>query len=180
MINYVGNCKHIDWDRVIADCAAHEPEYIGPSHKRGDTIPGLDPILDMWNNAGYKTVAEGGTVAWDMFMPGKQFDQAVIDQFCEFFEIPDYHTAWISRIHQGRFAPQHWDVNDEEEKLALLPPKVRYHAHIGKPKFGHVFIVEDKCFYNQEQGATYRWDDRKYWHAGTNCGLEPKYILNLW
>ena len=61
-----------------------------------------------------------------------------------------------------------------------LPPKARYHAHIGAPKFGHVFIAQDQCFYNQAQGDTFKWDDRKYWHAGSNCGLESKFILNAW
>lgn len=176
-VSYIGNCKHINWDSVIADCANTAPAYIGPSHKRGDTVPGLDPILDMWDAAEYKTVAEGGTVGWDMFLPGQQFDQSVIDKFVEFFEIPSYKTAWISRINIGRFAPIHWDVHDDE---ATLGDSRRYHCHIGKTEWGHVFIAEDKCFYGEEQGSTYRWDSRRYWHAGTNCGITPKYLLNLW
>jgi hypothetical protein len=51
---------------------------------------------------------------------------------------------------------------------------------MSKPQFGHIFIVENNCLYNQEQGATYKWSGRKLWHAGTNCGLVPKYIFNIW
>ena len=40
----LGVCDTIDWDKVIKQCASVEPEFVGPSHKRGDNIPGLDPI----------------------------------------------------------------------------------------------------------------------------------------
>lgn len=181
MIEYVGNCANIiDWDSVIRDCENVSPEYIGPKHKRGDDIPGLDPVVEIWEKAGYRNSADGGTVGWDMFFPGKQFDQSVVDKFSEFVGIENSRAVWISRIHPGRFAPMHWDVNDDEEELSKLPDPIRFHCHIGKPSFGHIFIVEDKCFYNEMQGSTYKWPSRKSWHAGTNCGLVSKYILNYW
>ena len=58
--------------------------------------------------------------------------------------------------------------------------KLRYHCHIGKPVPGHIFIAHDRALYNQPQGTTYCWKSRKLWHAGSNVGLEPKYLLNLW
>lgn len=181
MVRLIGNCsKVIDWNAVIKDCENTEPEYIGPSHSRADNLPGLDEIANMWEKAGYKNLDQGGTVGWDMYIPGKQFDQSAIEKFCEYFEIENYSTAWISSIKVGNFAPIHWDVHDDEEEMSKLPDIPRYHCHIGKPKFGHIFIVDEKCFYNQQQGATYRWESRKLWHAGTNMGLETKYILNLW
>lgn len=181
MIEYIGNCSNlINWDDIIHQCKNSEPEYIGPSHKKGDNIPGLQEIVDLWEKADLRNLKDGGTVGWSMYLPNKQFDNTAIEKFCEFFEITNYHTAWISKIDVGCFAPIHWDVNNHEEELSKLPPKVRYHCHIGKPKFGHVFIAENQCYYNQPQGSTYKWGDRRYWHAGANCGLEPKYILNLW
>jgi hypothetical protein len=48
------------------------------------------------------------------------------------------------------------------------------------PAFGHIFIVDDECLVNKEQGSTFKWSSRKLWHAGTNCGLVPKYIFNFW
>lgn len=177
MIRNIGNCNNIiNWNSIILDCENSKPEYVGPSHKRGDDVPGLDEILDMWDAAGYKTVAQGGTVAWDMFMPGKQFDQAVVDKFNEYFEI-DCKNVWISRIWPGRFAPIHWDVHDNENEIGDRP---RWHCHIGQPQWGHVFIVGDTCLYNQPQGTAYEWSSRRLWHAGTNCGTVPKYLLNLW
>lgn len=176
MIKFLGICDVVDWDTVIRDCENHNPDYIGPSHKRGDKVPGLDEIIDLWDHAGYKTVAQGGTVAWDMFIPGKQFDDSVVKTFNDFFDI-DCKNVWISRIHPGKFAPIHWDAHDDEENI---PECKRYHCHIGKPEWGHVFIAENRCFYNQTRGSTYEWSSRKLWHAGTNCGTKLKYILNAW
>jgi len=177
MIKNIGNCSSIiNWDEVIKDCENTNPAYIGPSHGLEDNLPGLDEILDIWRTANYKTIDKGGTVGWDMFLPGKQFDYKVVEEFNKFFNI-ECTSLWISRIWPGRFAPIHWDVSDNEDRL---PGLKRYHCHIGKPKWGHIFIAGDQSFYNQPQGETYEWLDRKIWHAGTNCGVEPKYILNAW
>lgn len=180
MIKLVGVCDTINWDQVIADIADQKPAYIGPKHKAGDPIPGLDEVTDLWNRAGYKTPDQGGTVSWDMFFPGVNFEQSIADKFAEYIGLESINSCWISRIHPGFFAPIHWDVNDNEAEYDKQPDKLRWHCHIGKPAFGHVFIAEDKCLYNQPQGTTYQWSSRKLWHAGTNCGLTPKYILNIW
>lgn len=178
MINYIGNCAPlINWDLVVKDLESQKPAYIGPKHKAGDPIPELKEVTDLWQQAGYKTKQDGGTVSWDMFFPGDNFDPRIADRFAEFVKVEKYTTAWISRIWPGYFAPQHWDVMDDESNK---PDVKRYHCHIGQPSFGHVFIVGHQCLYNQPQGATFEWSSRKLWHAGTNCGLTPKYILNFW
>lgn len=169
MIEYIDICP-INWQQLIHQLESQAP-YIGPKHKAGDNIIGLDEVTDMWTKAGY-----GPTVSWDMFYPGDHFDIDIVDQFVKWSGMRSYTNAWVSRIHPGFFAPQHWDVQDNEP----LPDTIRYHVHMSKPQFGHIFIAEDKCFYNQQQGATYKWSSRKAWHAGTNCGLVPKYIFNIW
>lgn len=177
MVRSIGICNHIiNWDEIIDQCANTKPEYVGPSHKRGDTVTGLDPILDMWDSAGYKLEQDGGTVAWDMFIPGKQFDERIIETLENYYYF-ELTNVWISRIHPGRFAPIHWDVHDDEDAIGDRP---RWHTHIGKPQWGHVFIVNNKCLYNRPQGETFRWESRRLWHAGTNCGTTPKYLLNMW
>jgi hypothetical protein len=182
-MKYIGNCSNIiDWDDVITSLENVKPSYVGPSHKKGDNIPGLNEVLDIWERAKFKTVHEdpNGTVGWDMFISGKDFDERITEKFLEFVGLTEYTTCWISRINIGRMAPWHWDVNDDEEQLSQQPEKRRFHCHIGKPRHGHIFLLEDRCFYNQEQGATYEWPSRKLWHAGMNSGLTPKYLLNLW
>jgi len=181
MVEYYGNCSSLfDWDKIILDIADQTPAYIGPKHKPSDDIPGLDEVADLWKYAGYKPKAEGGVVAWDMFFAEQNFDQSIVDKLAEYCKLDKVQAAWISRIWPGYFAPQHWDVNDNEVELNLQPPKVRFHCHMSKPAFGHVFIAGEQCFYNQAQGSVYKWSDRKLWHAGTNCGLVPKYIFNIW
>lgn len=181
MIEYIGNSMQvIDWDEVINTVKDQTPSYIGPSHKREDNIPGLDEVFDIWDRVGYKLLKDGGTVGWDMFLPDVNFDRSIVEKFADFVGLEDYNSAWISRINPGNFAAYHWDVHDNEEELSKLPDVKRWHCHIGKPEWGHVFCASDKCFYNQEQGATYVWHDRKLWHAGSNCGLEPKYLFNFW
>ncbi len=181
MIKRIGNCADIiDWDSVIRHIEHQQPAYVGPSHKEGDPIPGLDGVTDMWKRAGLKTVKEGGTVEWDMFLVGVNFDQSVADKFAEFVGIDNYNSCWISRINIGRFSPWHWDVHDNEIELSKRTDIKRFHCHIGKPAHGHILIVEDKCFYNQPQGEVYQWPARTSWHAGMNCGLVPKYLFNIW
>lgn len=138
----LGVCDTIDWDSVIEQCASVDPEFVGPSHKRGDTIPGLDPILDMWVEAGYKTVHEGGTAGWDMFIPGKQFDESVVDEWNTYYGL-ECNNVWISRVWPGRFAPIHWDVHDDEVNLPDCP---RYHCHIGKPQWD-IFLLQMKNYF---------------------------------
>lgn len=184
-VEYVGNCGPsvgdiIDWRKVISDIEHQTPAYIGPSHKRGDTIPGLDDVINKWDTAGYKLFRDGGTVEWDMFLPDVNFPKEIVDKFAEFVGIEQWSSAWISRINQGRMAPYHWDVHDDEEKLKLEPDRIRFHCHIGEPEFGHVLIVEDQVFYNQPRGSVFKWSSRTLWHAGINIGLKPKYLFNFW
>jgi hypothetical protein len=177
MINFIGNCSNLNWDAVIADLDNTEPAYVGPRHKKGDKLDGVNEVTKLWEKGNYKPIADGGTLGWDMYFPGQQFDELVIKKFVDFFEIENYHTAWISCIHVGNYAPVHWDVNDKDD---VLDDCVRYHCHIGQPAVGHIFIAGDEAFYNRPQGSTYMWSSRKLWHAGSNCGLQPKYLLNLW
>lgn len=169
MIEYAGNCP-IDWQQLITHLETQIP-FTGPKHKASDNIPGLNEVTDLWGQAGL-----GPTVQWDMFYPGDHFDNEIVTKFVKWAGLTSYTNAWVSRIHPGFCAPQHWDVQDDEP----LPDTVRYHVHMSKPQFGHIFIAEDKCLYNQTQGAAYKWSSRKAWHAGTNCGLVPKYIFNIW
>ena len=169
MITYSGICP-IDWQNLIHHLETQSPD-IGPKHKASDNIPGLSEIIDSWDKAGYSK-----SVQWDMFYPGVHFDTGIVEQFMQWAGMDSFTNAWVSRIHPGYFAPRHWDVQDQEP----LPDTVRYHVHMSKPQFGHIFIVEDKCLYTQELGAAYQWSGRKLWHAGTNCGLVPKYIFNIW
>jgi hypothetical protein len=181
MIEYFGNCSNIiNWSSLVDSLKLQSPAYIGPRHKATDTIEGINEVAPLWINSGYKTIHEGGNAGWDMFLPGINFDRKIVETFAEWVGVnldgPSY--AWISRVNPGMMAPWHWDVTDDED--TLKENSVRFHCHIIPPEPGHVFIVEDRCFYGQQVGDAFKWSDRKLWHGGANCGLSPKYMFNFW
>ena len=181
MIKYIGNCADIiDWNKVILEINKNGPEYIGPRHDLGDNVIGHDEVIVPIRQAGYKFKKEGGNASWGMFFPNAQFSEDVVYTFMDFVGLTSFLSCWISKVMPGDVAPWHWDVtddsttNEEENKIK------RFHCHIDQPKNGHVLIVEDHCFYNEEKGNVYQWPSRKSWHAGANAGLEPKYLFNIW
>lgn len=180
MSKFFGNCNNvINWDGVIKHLETQEPAYVGPRHKLSDPIPGIQQVGNGWLNAGYETIFYGGQIGWDMFQPGHQFDKSIMNKFAEFVGYKQVVECWISRIYPGYMAPWHWDTNDKDFEYEKMPPMTRFSCHISKPAPGHVFIIEDKCFYNQAQGNVYQWPDRQSWHAGANFGLTPKYLFNI-
>lgn len=181
MLEYVGNCnKLIDWTSLISKLENQQSAYIGPRHDVGHDVPGVEEVAKPLRDAGYKMKSEGGNASWDMYLPEKNFDKSVAEDFCRFVGMKDYINCWISRVKPGDVAPWHWDVTDDEQTLKANKDIVRYHCHISPPEPGHILIVEDTCLYNIEQGAVYKWPSRTSYHAGSNAGLVPKYIFNIW
>jgi hypothetical protein len=95
----------------------------------------------------------------------------------------------IQSVHEaleGNF-PGYLDGEFDSEMFILLPEEenkkkgnlIRFHLHLSKPENGHVFIVEKEIFYNIPQGNVYRWNNLSAWHAGTNCGIVPKYLFSF-
>lgn len=179
MIKFIGNCSHIiNWQEVVENLADQSPAYVGPRHRKDDPVQGISDIAELWDKAGYKLTENSGTAGWDMFFPKINFSESIVDKFSDFVGI-DTVNAWISRVNPGMVSPWHWDANDNEEKYKLMPDMLRFSCHISRPSPGHIFIIEDQCFYNQEQGNIYQWPSRKSWHGGANCGLTPKYLFNI-
>jgi len=180
MVEFIGNCNNIiNWDRVIADCQHSGPHHEGPDFGWEAELPQLVEIKGLWEKW-YKPAADGGTVAWESFFPGKQWRQRDADAFCDFVGLTEPVSVWISRIMPGCFAPVHWDVQSDEN--TYIPEEEylfkRFHCHITNPNPGHFFVVDETAFYNEDKGNVYKWQSRKSWHAGSNCGLAPKYLLN--
>jgi hypothetical protein len=178
-MRFYGNCKDIiDWNSIIVNLEKQEPAYVGPRHKLGDPIAGIDDISYKWKEAGYVLIKDGGSAGWDMFFPGINFDRSIVETFGKFAKI-DPESAWISRVNPGCFAPWHWDANDNEELYSTLPEMNRFSCHISEHRPGQAFVVDNQCIYNYNQGDTYIWDSRRSWHAGSNFGYQPKYIFNI-
>jgi hypothetical protein len=176
MTEYIGNCNHIiNWNKVIDDC-----DKSSAQNRPALDIKGIEEVSTPLLKAGYKTKSEGGTASWDMYYPEKNFSIEVVEQFCNFVGLKKYISAWISRVLPGDVAPWHWDIYENEKSLPPENTISRFHCHISAPEPGHVLIVENNCLYNQTQGAVYKWPSRKSYHAGSNCGLVPKYVFNIW
>ena len=184
MKQYIGNCSSvIDWDSLIKSLESQEPAYVGPRHKKNDEKAiGINDVASVWENAGYVPIYNGGNAGWDMFLPGTNFDYDIVHKFAEFIGLPGCMNAWIARINQGNVAPWHWDVTDDETTLDKQTDIQRYHCHIQRPEdsIGHSLIMENDIYYNEEQGAVYKWPNRKSWHGASNCGLKPFYSFHFW
>jgi hypothetical protein len=180
-MKYIGNTNSlIDWDAVVAHLRTQQPAHTGPDNSLADpsSIVGFQEILDKWNAVGVKTVSQGGTNNWDMFVPRTNFDYKVVDIFSNYVNA-DVTFAWIANIHPGCMAHWHWDSSGKEEVFDKIPNMVRYCCFIMKPQPGHVFMTDNKAFAYSTQGDVWQWDDRKLCHGGVNFGFDEKYMFHF-
>jgi hypothetical protein len=178
---YIGNTKNIiDWDSIVDSLKGQPPAHTGPDNSLADpdSIVGFQKILDQWNSVGVKTLTEGGTNNWNVYLPGKNFDNTVIEKFCDFVGA-DVTVAWIANIIPGCMAHWHWDTSGKEDVFDSIPNMVRYCCFIMKPQPGHVFMTNEYVFSYTSQGDVYEWADRKMWHGGVNFGFEEKYMFHF-
>lgn len=190
----------IDWDEVIALCksatdADHNSvsavvdrveEHVGSGeafgdykeHMTQDDIKDLTgsyyDLIDIWKAAGYRIE----DIEWYDYYPGQHFDISVRDKFAELVQAKPLRV-FISEIHPGKYVPYHWDIEDCEKEWRELGELVRYVCFIQDQKPGHIFTLDEHCFYNEAKHNVYRWNTRKDWHAGANCGFEPYYLFHF-
>ena len=169
-VDFVGNCTTVAWDNLIKDLENHVPR-LRPPTKSSNT---LTEIENLWNEVGYKGKPDGGTAEWQMYDAGECFDKSIVDTIIEFAEIPHYTYAWISKIMPGYCAPPHFDVMKSDKTIH------RMHVYPVDAQMGHVFYVGDQYITDYKKGDVYVWRDPLAWHAGMNCGLAPKYMLNIY
>ena len=176
MTEFLGPCNKINWQQLIDSIANQQGEvrtYGVDFYQNKDGR--FDEIIRLWKSAKYD---KAGTVEWINYYPGKHFDSLVVEQF-EQFTNTKCVKAWVSRINPGKYAPYHWDVDDNEETYLAQGELVRYTAHPTVPVLGQVFILQDHVFHNEAQGNIYKWPTHRAWHAGGNCSFKPKYLFNF-
>jgi len=174
----------IDWDKVIADVQPHTGDFNSvtsvvdrsEAEAVGDQtlLSSYREVIGTWETAGYDLKQ----IQWYDYYPGEHFDITVQQVFEQMFNIIP-RRVFVSEVLPGRCVPYHWDVEDHEKEWLAEGKLVRYVCFIDKPKFGHVLILEDECFYNIEQHEIYEWDFYRSHHAGTNCGTEPYYLFHF-
>jgi len=128
----------------------------------------------MLESAGYTT----DTVEYRHYQSGKHFHHKYEDAISNLVgAIP--LMCWVSEIRPGKCTPWHWDINPWEEEHKALGTIVRYFCFLSKPAHGHVFVTEHDAYYNEPQGTIYQYENIHSWHAGSNVGLVPKFLLTF-
>jgi hypothetical protein len=185
MTKYIGTTKDIiDWDVVLEKIVPRTGDYnsvksvVDRSESNWEDDPTLlgsyHEVIGTWKKANYDL----NNIEWWDYYPGNHFDNDVQDKFAELVNA-DPLRVFISEVMPGQCVPYHWDVEDHEEEWLKIGPLVRYVCFVDKPKFGHVLIVDQECFYNAEQHLIYQWNNYRDHHAGTNCGTEPYYLFHF-
>jgi hypothetical protein len=185
MTKYIGTTKDIiDWDVILEKIVSRTGDYnsvksvVDRSESNWEDDPTLlgsyHEVIGTWKKANYDL----NNIEWWDYYPGNHFDNDVQDKFAELVNA-DPLRVFISEVMPGQCVPYHWDVEDHEEEWLKIGPLVRYVCFVDKPKFGHVLIVDQECFYNAEQHLIYQWNNYRDHHAGTNCGTEPYYLFHF-
>jgi len=186
LVEYLGNSNHlVNWNEFIKNLETIEPMvgYQFDEERSESQDPKVIEISSNWKKAGYRVVKDQSSpIAWEAWYSGIHFDSTITDKICGYLNIIPIDMSMVTRITPGRFAPWHWDVRDdatEERFNSYGKPIIRIHIHMSPPAPGHVFVIDDYCFYNEEQGSIYRWPHWKSYHGGANCGLTPKYQYSI-
>ncbi len=179
----------IDWNSVLMSIKPKTGDFNTPGtvveRSSGELDNKTDPtsvklkesynnIMDTWTNANYDLKH----IQWYDYYPGHHFSVDIQTKFSDLVKA-EPKRVFVSEVWPGRCVPYHWDVEDKEDEWLKEGRLVRYVCFMDKPKFGHVLILEDQCFYNIAQHEVYQWDSYKSYHAGTNCGSEPYYLFHF-
>lgn len=175
---YIGNCQdRFNCDELIQQLQTHA---VRPSHGHMD-IETSNPFYNeyikqttMLADAGY----DNSTVEYRHYKSGQHFSSDYADQIGNLVGATPL-MCWVSEIRPGKCTPWHWDINPWEHQHKKLGKLVRYVCFLSKPQPGHIFITEHDAYYNEPQGSVYQYEHIRSWHAGSNVGLTPKFILTL-
>jgi hypothetical protein len=173
----------IDWDAIIEKIVPRSGDHNtvtsvvdrSESEAEDDTLlSSYREVIGTWRDNGYNL----NEIEWWDYYPGEHFDIVIQDTFAKLVNAKP-RRVFISEVMPGQNVPYHWDVEDMEQQWLKEGRLERWVCLIDKPQFGHVFILEDTCFYNVEQHKIYKWDNYRSHHAGTNCGTTPYYLFHF-
>jgi len=178
MKKFIGNISDkINCDEIINTITKHN---VNPSHGHMNLDPD-NPFYSEYieqtrilQDAGYNE----NTVEYRHYQSGIHFDKQIETVLSEVTGAEPL-MCWISEIRPGKCTPWHWDINPWEKEHEKLGELVRYFCFLSKPKVGHVFMTENECYYMEAQGNVYQYNHIHDWHAGTNVGLESKFLLTF-
>lgn len=180
MKSFVGNIKkEIDCDQLIEICKQSRGHTMyGPSKIETDQ-PMYDEYklqYDLMDKAGY---LRNNTIKFTHYYPGKHFTEEFSEKVAKICRVK-HLGSFVSSIDPGFCAPWHTDVfNNYYKEMAEKYQMKRFVMFLSEPKPAQGFVIEDECFYMEEQGNIYEFPHIKAWHAGFNAGLETKFIFTL-
>lgn len=166
-----------DCNNLITELAQHKVE---PSHGHMNLDkdnPFYQDSVDqttMLSNAGY----DDSTVEYRHYKSGTHFSKTYENLLAEQLGVTPL-MCWVSEIRPGKCTPWHWDINPWELEHSKLGTVVRFVCFLSEPAPGHVFVTAADAYYMEPQGSIYQYESLHDWHAGTNIGLVPKFLLTL-
>lgn len=163
----------INWPKII-DSLTDGVDITADKSKWNLNTPGYLEIYKMWEEGNFNM----SSIKWTNFYPGKHFEQSIEQTVAAELGITPLRS-WISKIDPGYCAPWHWDVDDNETEYVSKGTIHRYSIFIEDPKPGHIFIINDQAYVNQKYGTVVKWLNYRDWHAGSNVGVEPKYMYHI-
>lgn len=177
MKKYIGNFSTKLCNKLIAECITHEVE---PYHGVMDLTPSdkfYEEHLELKRLAVAAGYSQGDSVEFRHYYPERQFNINFVKKF-ENIVNAKCLISFVSEIRPGKCAPWHWDINPW---LDQYPPGeiVRYVCFIDAPHPGQAFMIDDDCFYMEQQGSIYQYPSLDSWHAGFNAGLKNKYLFTF-
>lgn len=165
---------NINWNDVIESLQGEGSPITADPSIWNLSNPEYEKIYNGWKQANFNIEA----VKWINFYPEKNFDKSLTEKIASNLKV-NIFRSWISRIDPGYFAPWHWDVDDNEDLYMSYGYPRRFTIFMNPPTHGHIFIVDDKYYFNQAQGLCIEWKNYKDWHSGINAGMTPNYMFHL-
>ena len=177
MKQYIGCLPSQICNNLIAECIKHTVE---PYFGNMDLTPNdkfYKEHLEQKRLATEAGYTQGDSVEFRHYYPEKHFSLDVVKEFERITHTKSL-LSFVSEIRPGKCAPWHWDINPW---LDTYPAGeiVRYVCFIDTPKHGQAFMIEDECFYMEQQGNIYQYPTLDSWHAGFNAGLETKFLFTF-
>jgi hypothetical protein len=178
MKHYVGNFNNeINCDNILSEIQQHEVDI-----DHGHMILSKDnPFyaesvnqMNLMQSVGYDET----TVEYRHYQSGKHFNSNVSIKFGELVNAVPL-MCWVSEVRPGKCVPWHWDINPWENEHKQLGDIVRYFCFLSRPQPGHIFVTATDAYYMEPQGAVYQYEDLHQWHAGSNVGLTPKFLMTF-
>lgn len=170
-------CSNFNCEDLLNEIKQHN---VNPSHGHMSldvNNPFYNDSIDQMNmlkDAGYND----DTVEYRHYQSGTHFDKSYEKMLGEQLGVNPL-MCWVSEIRPGKCTPWHWDINPWEQEHEQLGKLVRFVCFLSKPEPGHIFVTGTDAYYMEQQGSIYQYASMRDWHAGTNVGLVPKFLLTL-